>query len=144
VRDSRYATEAWLRAHVTRADLVGTVFPPTVLPRLDEFRSADLGSIDDLREAQPAYYVLNADYARAIPSETQLGHLIQGLQQQTLGYRLACRYRTPSPWPWLPGAHSDLVGARLEPQSLSTLHAINPTMEIYERVALPYQRSNHP
>ncbi len=133
VRDSRRTIEAWLQARVTSAQLIGTVFPPTVLPRLDDFNTADLGSIDDLREAKPAYYVLNADYARAIPVDTGLGHLIRGLQQQTLGYRLAFRCRTAAPWPWLPAAHPDLVGARLEAQSFSTLRDINPTMEIYER-----------
>jgi len=142
VRDSRRTIEAWLRAHVNETDLVGTVFPPTILPRLSEFRSEDLGSIEDLRGAKPAYYVLNADYARAIPPGTGLADLIRGLQQQTLGYRLAFRYRTPSPWPWLPGADPDLVGARLEPQSLSTLRDINPTMEIYERADL--KRPSHP
>jgi 4-amino-4-deoxy-L-arabinose transferase-like glycosyltransferase len=142
VRDSRRTIEAWLRARVKETDLIGTVFPPTVLPRLDEFRSADLGSIDDLRQAKPAYYVLNADYARAIPAGTGLADVIHGLQQQTLGYRLAFRYRTPSPWPWLPAADPDLVGARLEPQSLSTLRDINPTMEIYERADA--NRPGHP
>ncbi|HWF83715.1 MAG TPA: PA14 domain-containing protein [Vicinamibacterales bacterium] len=142
VRDSRRTTEAWLRARVSPTDLVGTVFPPTVLPRLDEFDTEDLGSIHDLQEAKPAYYVLNADYARAIPVDTGLGQVIQGLQRQTLGYRLVFRCRTASPWPWLPAAHPDLVGARLETQSLSTLRAINPTMEIYERVDV--RRPIHP
>jgi hypothetical protein len=40
--------------------------------------------------------------------------------------------RTPSPWPWLPGGHRDLVGSRLQPVVVSSLRYINPTIEIFQ------------
>lgn len=132
IRDSRYAAERWLRARVHGGDSVGIVFPTRVLPRLDGISASDMGTIEELRSGRPAYFILNADYARAIPPATPLGELIAGLQRQSLGYHLAFRYRAPAPWPWL-GGHPDLVGPRLEISVLSILRDINPTIEIYAR-----------
>jgi hypothetical protein len=75
--------------------------------------------------------------------------LIAGLQGHTLGYDLAFRYRQPSPWPWLPDAHPDLVGPRSirntglqgsafrvgETGVFSILRSVNPTIEIFRRQA---------
>jgi PA14 domain-containing protein/dolichyl-phosphate-mannose-protein mannosyltransferase len=132
VRDSRYSVERWLRGRVGPEDIVGTMFPIVVLPRPDGLHYADIGTIDQLRKDAPAFYVLNADYARAIPAETPGGQLIAGLQRHTLGYRLVFRDRSPTPWPWLPGGHPDLVGPKLDIQ-LSFLSDINPTTEVYQR-----------
>jgi fibro-slime domain-containing protein len=131
IRDSRYTVEQWLHQHVGPDRLVGTMFPAYVLPRLGDFQWMDIGTIDELRLDAPAEYILNADYARAVPADTPLGHLIAGLQHETLGYRLVFRYRAPAPWSWLPAAHADLVGPRLETQVYSVLRDINPTIEIY-------------
>jgi hypothetical protein len=133
VRDSRYTAEAWLRVHAGEDHLIGTVFPLVVLPRLHDMESIDIGSIDTLRRWTPSYFVLNADYARAVAPDTPAGQLVSGLRDETLGYRLAFRYRAPAPWPWLPGADPDLVGRRLG-TSVSFLRAINPTMEIFQRI----------
>jgi len=78
---------------------------------------------------------VNVDYARSEVPDWPRGLLIAGLTNHTLGYTLAYRGRTPSPWPWLPGAHPDLVGPRLDVPVLSTLRNINPTIEIFERDA---------
>jgi hypothetical protein len=133
VRDSRYTAERWLVAHAGSDRLVATIFPLVDLPRLNDLRAQDLGSVELIRERAPSYFVLNADYARAVPPNTPLARLISGFQHGTLGYRRAFSYRTPNPWPWLPGAHYDLVGPRLETQVFSSLRHINPTIEIYER-----------
>jgi hypothetical protein len=141
IRDSRLTVESWLSTRASE-QMVGTMFPPTVLPRLADFNAPTLRSIDELREADPKFYVLNADYARAVPADAEPGQLIHALQDGTLGYRLVLRCRTPTPWPWLPAGHPDLVGARLEPKAFSTLRDINPTIDVYERIAK--ERSNHP
>jgi hypothetical protein len=133
IRDSRYTVEQWLRDHADPDDLVATVFPLTVLPRLGGFRSVDLGTIENLRLWAPAYFILNADYARAVDDDRPLGRLVRGLQHETLGYRLRFRYRSAVPWPWLPWAHPDLVGPRLGTNVLSILRNINPTIEVYVR-----------
>ena len=85
VRDARYSAERWLRAHHAQQGLVGYVFPLTVQPRLNDFAIAEIRSIVDLRQASPAYFVLNADYARAVPDNLPDNELVAGLQHQTLG-----------------------------------------------------------
>jgi hypothetical protein len=131
--DSRYAVEDWVNAHVGRENLVGVTGLPEYLPRLDSVSSVDVGTVEDLERERPLYFVLNADYARAVPPDRAWGQLIAGLQQATLGYRLVGRFRRISPWPWLPGAHPDLVGTRQETQVFSTLRNINPTIEVFRR-----------
>jgi hypothetical protein len=89
--------------------------------------------VAELRQEHPEYVVLNADYGHAVPPETEWGRMIAGLESHTLGYRLIGRFRHASPWPWLPGGHPDLVGAREETIVFSTLSNINPTIEIFQR-----------
>jgi hypothetical protein len=137
LRDSRYTVEQWLRARVRDDQVVGRVFPNVVLPRLADFQSEDIGTIDRLQQKAPAYFVLNADYARAAAPDTPLGQLVAGLQHETLGYRMAFRYRAPPPWPWLPAGHPDLVGPRLETSVFSVLRNINPTIEVYAHQRKP-------
>jgi hypothetical protein len=118
---------------VTAGDVVGYVFPQQYYPRLESFNTATISSAAELQQQQPTYYVLNADYARAEPAESPIGQLIAGLQGGRLGYRLAFRYRHPSPWPWLPGAPRDLVGDRTEEPITSVLRHINPVYEVFQK-----------
>jgi len=133
VRDSRYTVERWLDAHVGADDQIGTVFPGIVQPRLGHFKKIDIGSLETLQHWTPAFFVLNADYARSAPADTPAGQLIAGLQQEKAGYRRVLRYRSPSSWPWLPAPHPDLAGPRIE-APISFLRDINPTMEVFERI----------
>jgi hypothetical protein len=133
VRDSRYDAERWMAAHARRDDIVGVSGLHEYLPRLEEYRLEDIGTMDELRQERPRFVVLNADYARAVPGDSPWGEMIAGLERGTIGYRLAGRFRSGVPWPWLPGGHPDLVGARRESLVFSTLRNINPTIEIFER-----------
>jgi hypothetical protein len=133
IGDSRYAVERWMNAHIGHDELVGTSGLQEYLPRLDDFRREDISTVAQLQQERPAYVVLNADYARAVPPETGWGILIAGLKDGMLGYRLVGRFRRGSPWPWLPGGHPDLVGTRQETVVFSTLRNINPTIEIFRR-----------
>jgi hypothetical protein len=133
LRDSRYTVEHWLSSHVTGGDVVGYVFPQQYYPRLESFNTNTISSIAELQQQQPTYYVLNADYARSEPSNSPIGQLIAGLQGGQLGYRLAFRYRHPSPWPWLPGAPRDLMGDRTEEPITSVLRHINPVYEVFQK-----------
>ena len=132
-RDSRYVAERWLAVHAGRGQLVATVFPLVTEPRLQAFATVDIGSIENLRRWDPDYFVLNADYARAVPVDTPPGALVDALRRDTLGYELVFRYRSPAPWRWLPAAHADLVGPRTGMPVVSFLRDINPTIEIYGR-----------
>jgi hypothetical protein len=131
--DSRYAVEDWADTHVGREEPVGITGLQEYRPRLDKFHPVDVGDIADLERERPLYFVLNADYAYNVRPSSSWGELIGGLQQGALGYRLVGRFRRRSPWPWLPGAHPDLVGTRQETPVFSTLRNINPTIEIFRR-----------
>ena len=133
VNDSRYGVERWLAAHVRRNDLVGMIGIPRYLPRLDGFNTIDLDRLETFTEAQPAFCVVDADYTRIEPPDSPHNQMLATLRSDRSNYRLALRARSPSPWPWLPGAHRDLVGDRLDRVPLSFLRNINPTIEVFER-----------
>ena len=133
VRDARYSAERWLRDQGGNHSMVGIMFPATVLPRLDDLRVAEIRSVEDLRNARPDFFILNADYARAVPPGRPEGELAAALRQGTAGYRLALRSAPAPPWAWLPAAHPNLVGPREEVPVLSVLTQVNPTIEIYAR-----------
>jgi hypothetical protein len=134
IGDSRYAAERWVRARVGRNELIGVSGLREYLPRLDDLHLEDITTIDELRQESPKYVVLNADYANAVPEETAWGQMIAGLEHEGLGYRRVATFRRPSPWPWLPSGHPDLVGAREEKVVFSTLRNINPTIAIFQKV----------
>jgi hypothetical protein len=133
IRDSRYEAEAWMAAHVTPTDIVGVSGLHEYLPRIDGYHLEDIGTVPELAQEHPKYVVLNADYARAVPVDTEWGKMIAGLEGDALGYHRVARFREASPWPWLPAGHPDLVGPRDETIVFSTLRNINPTIEIFER-----------
>lgn len=133
LRDSRYQVEQWMGRHAKRDERVGTMFPDSVLPRLGNCQVIKIRSIDDLERENPAFYVLNADYARAVPSGAPDGQLVAALQRGAVGYTRVLQSRSPDPWPWLPGAHPDLVGPRLGAAVVSVLRDINPTIQVYRR-----------
>ena len=137
IGDSRYEAEAWMTANVGSSDLVGVTELPELLPGLDRVRSLNISTIAELEQSRPRYFVINADYARSamrsgVPG-THWAELLDGLDKGALGYHVVTRFRRPAPWPWLPGAHPDLVGARQEIQVFSVLRDINPMIEILRR-----------
>lgn len=133
VRDSRYTVRAWLdRQKIGPDDLIGANVLSTYLPRLDPYKYGNIVTIDDLHMAQAKFFILNVDYTRGENEGTALGPLINGLEKHEVGYTKVFTARTPSPWPWLPGAHPDLVGPRLEPSVVSSLRAIDPTIEVFQ------------
>jgi 4-amino-4-deoxy-L-arabinose transferase-like glycosyltransferase len=133
LRDSRYAVREWLLSHVAPGTRVGTIFPLRNRPSLDGYVPVEISEAEGLQREAPEYYVIDADYAHAVPPDSSNWGLVTGLQHGTLGYTLVLRYRSPSPWPWLPGADPDLVGPRLDSQVYSALRDINPTFEVYKR-----------
>jgi hypothetical protein len=132
--DSRYAVQAWMEEHVKPDALIGTCFDLQYLPDVDRYRHADLCSRSEIGRVRPDYFIINADYAQEVPSDTHPGQLVAGLVDRSLGYRLVLLKRHRAPWPWLPGAHPDLVGPRNEQYVASTLRNINPTIAVYQRI----------
>jgi hypothetical protein len=133
MQDSRYAVERWMGGHVRPRDLVAISGLHEYLPRIENYHTEDIATVAELRQEHPEYVVLNADYGHAVPPETEWGQMIGGLEGGTVGYRLVGRFRHASPWPWLPGGHPDLMGARQDIIVFSTLRNINPTIEIFQR-----------
>ncbi len=133
VRDSRYSVEGWLQHHAAPDALVGTAFGEPRLPRMGTFHAVDIGTTENLVRWHPDFFVLNADYARAVAPHRPQAQLAAALERGDLNYRLVYRYRAEVPWPWLPAADADLVGARGVTPPLSFLTAINPTIEIFAR-----------
>ena len=132
LRDSRYTVEDWFAGRLAPDDVIGQNVLPDYLPRLPQLQSVP--TIDDVRRVRPRYFVLNIDYLRGVPRDTPEGRLIEGLERHELGYALVFSARTPSPWPWLPGAHRDLVGPRLDPLVFTMLRNLNPTIEVFRRI----------
>ncbi len=144
--DSRYFVAQWMRAHTRPTDVVGISGVHELLPRLSN-PTAEIASIDALEAQHPPYYVLSADYAHAVPADSDWGKLIAALEQERLDYRLVLRYRRPSPWPWLPDGNPDLVGPRVtnnnagetdqfriaKTGTFTILRDVNPTIEVFER-----------
>jgi len=131
--DSRYGVQEWMAEHVAPNALVGTCFDLQYLPNVDPYRHVDVCSRPEVARVRPEYIVINADYAQEVPPDSLPGALVAGLMDRSLGYRLVIRRREPAPWPWLPGAHPDLVGPRNEYYVASTLRNINPTIAIFAR-----------
>jgi hypothetical protein len=133
LRDSRYTVQRWMAAHVPRASVVASCFDLQYLPDFSRFRHVDVCTSAAFHRESPDYFVLNADYARAVTPDSDAGQFMASLKDGRLGYDLVFHFRQPAPWPWLPGGHRDLVGDRLESVVFSTLRNINPTIEIYSR-----------
>ena len=132
LRDSRYEAERWMTKNVG-GQLVGVTELPELIPAVSDFRTAGVATIEELEEQRPRYVVLNADYARAAAPGTPWAALVDGVEQGTLGYHPVAHFRSAPPWPWLPGAHADLVGPRQETVVFSVLRDVNPTIDIFER-----------
>jgi hypothetical protein len=129
--DSRYTVQRWMAVHVTAGETVGVTGLHEYLPDVAAYREEDIDTAEDLRRLQPRYFILNADYAAAAPPGSEQQRLTETLRDGAHGYRLAFRYRRPTPWAWLPWAHPDLVGDRHERVALGILRNLNPTIEVY-------------
>jgi len=134
LRDSRYAAEEWLRRHVDDEAVVAASSVITYMPRLDDFNSVAIFDPAALERIKPRFYVVNADYTFTEPPESPLGQVIAMVRSGDGPYRSVFTARSSNPWRWLPWGHPDLVGGRRDPEMVSFLRNISPTIEIYERI----------
>jgi hypothetical protein len=131
IRDSRYDVDRWLKARVASGQVVGTTGQREYIPMLDGLSRVEIPDLETLARVHPAYMVLNADYGRAVPRDSDWGKMMQRLERGTAGYTLVARFRAPLPWGWLPGLHRDLTGPRRERVVFTTVRNINPTIEVF-------------
>ncbi len=124
VKDSRYAVERWLHAHVPQGTRIAAVGLPNYLPRLDGYawRSIEprLAALEG--PVKPDYVVLNTRYSSLFADGSPERRFFEEFHDIGLGYRLAYRYQTPLGW--LP---LRTEGVR------SNLALTNPEIEVYER-----------
>jgi hypothetical protein len=134
LNDSRYTVERWLQSHAQPGIPIAVSSFPTYMPRLQRYEAKDVYDPAVLDQMKPAYFIVNADYTLTEPATSGLGRILSSLRDGTRPYKLVMRYRSPCPWPWLPGGHPDLIGPRRDPFIVSFLRNINPLIEVYERV----------
>jgi len=130
-RDSRYEVTRWLKAHARADQLTASLGPLEYAMLADGFEWRSVESVEDVAALQPAFIVLNADQMPALPRRVQAMH--QSLLDGRSGYRLALKVRSPA-LP-LPGRHPDLDARARHGPEFSDLSMINPTMEVFERIA---------
>jgi hypothetical protein len=124
VKDSRYAVERWLHAHVPGGTKVGFVGLPNYLPRLDGYARRPIrASLPAFERAdKPDFIIFATDYVSRFPAESEEGRFYAGFSMTDPGYQPAYRYRTPLDW--LP----------LHPEAAySNLALINPEVEVYKK-----------
>ena len=124
VKDSRYAVERWLHAHVPSGTKVGFVGLPNYLPRLDGYARRPIpASLPAFERAdKPDFLMFATDYASRFPAESDEGRFFTGFPMTEPGYQPAYRYQTPLGW--LP----------LHPEAAySNLALINPEVQVYKK-----------
>lgn len=131
VQDSRYAVERWLALNAPAPALVAAVGPSGYLPRLDGLHWRPLGpSVARLRQVQPDYVVVNADYAARADPGTGEREFYDGLLAGRLGYRLVLRERTSAGWSLIDPA----VLAEEHPDRIfSNLDKVDPEICVFRR-----------
>jgi hypothetical protein len=134
LRDSRYSVERWLATQTLAAphDLIASNVHSAYLPRLYGYRYGDVLSVEELQIAQPKFFILDVDYMRGEAPDSPFGKMVSALEDHKIGYSKVFAARSRSPLGWLPDAHPDLVGDRVEPIFVSNLRYINPTIEIFQ------------
>jgi hypothetical protein len=99
VRDSRYAAEAWLRAHVPRDAWVVSIDEFGRVPRLDRFRHRQIAAtIEETLSARPDFIVVNTEFLARSPADSPRRLWLEWLQAAAGPYEVAFRYKAPLGW----------------------------------------------
>jgi hypothetical protein len=129
--DSRYAVTRWLKGRALADDVIGALGPLEYAAMAGSFREASVSSLQEVQAIQPTFIVLKAADMPLLPDYVQAMH--NALVSGAAGYRLAATFRTTLPGP--PLLHPDLGPAPRHIPDLSDLSMINPTIEVFERIA---------
>jgi 4-amino-4-deoxy-L-arabinose transferase-like glycosyltransferase len=124
VKDSRYAVERWLHAHVPAGSSIGIVGLPNYLPRLDGYAWRCIRPrLSDLEgPAQPDYLMFITLYVRRFPADSMERRFFLDLDKTRPGYHLVYKYQTPLGW----------LPLRTK-SAFSNLALINPEVHVYEK-----------
>jgi PA14 domain/Dolichyl-phosphate-mannose-protein mannosyltransferase len=134
-RDSRYAAEKWLRAHVAATATVGHFEPLAYLPRPGPLRFQALEPAwEAVAAAAPEFLVVNTEFARRESTLGFYGPLFVGTHPD---YRPVARFKS-SPGPAALLANDRVFWNGVE-DAFTNLDKINPDIQVYARrdVAVP-------
>jgi hypothetical protein len=133
--DARHAVTAWVAASTGERTVVGLVGGRTYLPSIGPPARAFPveATVDAVRQASPELLVLNARFARRFErARAPEGRvLLRALEDGSLGYDEAFRYRAPLPAWALLQYEPPFRGPGESP--LTNLDKVNPEMVVYRR-----------
>ena len=128
MRDSRYAAEAWLRAHVPAGATVGYFGPLAYLPRPGTLAFAEVeASPEGMAAATPEFLVVNAEFARRRRNFAFYEPFFVGIQP---AYRPVAYFKSP-PGPAL--LANDPVFWNGVEDLFTNLDKINPEIRVFAR-----------
>jgi hypothetical protein len=131
VRDSRYAAEAWLRAHVPRDARVVSVDEFGYVPRLDRFRHRQIAAtIEETLSARPDFIVVNTEFLARSAADSPERLWLDWLQTDPGPYETAFRYKAPLGWSAL-AWHVRFSDRRED--DFTNLDKANPEIAIFRR-----------
>jgi dolichyl-phosphate-mannose-protein mannosyltransferase len=131
VRDSRYAAEAWLRAHVPRDAWVVSVDEFGYVPRLDRFRHRQIAAtIEETLSSRPDFIVVNTEFLARSPADSPERLWLDWLQTDPGPYETAFRYKAPLGWSAL-AWHARFSDRRED--DFTNLDKANPEIVIFRR-----------
>jgi hypothetical protein len=131
VRDSRYAAEAWLRAHVPRDAWVVSVDEFGYVPRLDRFRHRQIdATIAETLSARPDFIVVNTEFLARAAADSPERLWLDWLQTEAGPYEAAFRYKAPLGWSAL-RFHAPFTDRRED--DFTNLDKANPEIVIFRR-----------
>ena len=131
VRDSRYAAEAWLRAHVPRDAWVVSVDEFGYVPRLDRFRHREIAAtIEETLSSRPDFIVVNTEFLARSAADSPERLWLDWLQTDPGPYEVAFRYKAPLGWSAL-AWHARFRDRRED--DFTNLDKANPEIVIFRR-----------
>ncbi|HYN08532.1 MAG TPA: glycosyltransferase family 39 protein [Vicinamibacterales bacterium] len=131
VRDSRYAAEAWLRAHVPRDAWVVSVDEFGYVPRLDRFRHKQIqATIADTLSNNPDFIVVNTEFLARSPDQSPTRLWLDWLQAENGLFEAVYRYKAPLGWSAL--AWQTRFTDRRE-DDFTNIDKANPEIVIFKR-----------
>ena len=132
VNDARYDVERWLRQPQNATGAVGMAGFDIYMPRFDGVRTIELGrSWQEVQDTGPRFIVINQFFScREEPGSEEAEFYVR-LRDPAEGYQqvMASRYD-----PWWPPVESARVWQGECPRPLTNLVAVNPEIQVYERV----------
>ncbi len=123
-KDSRYATERWMRTNLSSSALIGVVDSREYLPRLEGYKwKLFLPTREQLDELNPDYIIINADYTYRVEKNDPRYKFFVELASGSFPYKLEWNYKNQSKWILL-----NVKGI------YTNLDKINPRIQIFKRL----------